>query len=138
LTEWAVQNRIGLGLGPGRVLVRHFHTSFRVDEFRQPRVDAIVQVLQRAQESEKEHGERLQGAQLWGGATIVADAGGKVRYVISKPTPGSGDRGKKRLDSFLRFAESSSEYDIVPAGQKKTRLSLDLGALHMASGGHDR
>jgi hypothetical protein len=131
LEGWAQRNHRALGLAPARLQVRHFHTSFRLDEFDQPRVDVVVQVLQRAQEElEASVGARVDGAELWGGATVVADAGGTVRYVISKPTPGQGTPGRDRLEAILGFAANSAAHDLVVPGDEHQRLRLDYSALH--------
>ncbi len=85
LTKWGKANAASLGLRADLpVRARHFHTSVRFDEDGQPRIDIVAQFLQSVEVSVS--GRRLP-LQLWGGATVVADASGAIRYVVSRAAP---------------------------------------------------
>jgi hypothetical protein len=65
-----------------KIRVEGFHTSVRIKDG-QPLTELIFQLTQH-DDSEK---DRMGGISFWGGTTVVVEADGQIRYVISKPLP---------------------------------------------------
>lgn len=107
-----------LDLDPDRpVAVRGFHASYRVTREGQLRVEMVLQFLQAA--GPDEH-PGLAGLPLRGGTTVVVDANGRIRYVISKPLPQRKPRdeadavhqcGLLRLEQQRAHVEATDDAD---------------------------
>jgi hypothetical protein len=81
LHDYAQRHLEPLGLDPGqKVYVEGFHPSFRVAPDGSLKIELIAQFAQKEQGSHERYG----GIPFRSGATVIADASGKVRYVISK------------------------------------------------------
>jgi hypothetical protein len=117
LIRYGTRNASRLGLFPGvKVSVPGMHAAFRLAEDGQPRLDIVVQFLQHAVPLEAERKAELGGVSLYGGTTVIADADGSVRHVISKPLPvapleNADSPGVRRLDSILHFVDACKETD---------------------------
>jgi hypothetical protein len=82
---WARAHAGELDLDPDRpIQVDGLHSLWRVTKEGGLRVDLVIQFVQTCPPEEFED---LAGIPLRGGTTVVADADGFVRYVISKPLP---------------------------------------------------
>lgn len=127
LVEYGSQNARRLGLAAGeRVSVSGMHAAFRLADDGQPRLDIVVQFLQHATKTEAARKQELSGVSLFGGATIIADADGSVRHVISKPLPtaseGAGSSpGAARLHAILRFVDTCNETDPLRPWSQRAR-----------------
>jgi hypothetical protein len=117
LVEYGTRNARFLGLSPGvKVSVAGMHAAFRLADYGQPRLDIVVSFLQHALHLETDRQAELGGVSLYGGATVIADADGSVRHVISKPLPApppenADTPGTDRLGSILRFVDECNETD---------------------------
>jgi hypothetical protein len=117
LIEYGTRNAARLGLSPdAKVSISGMHAAFRLAEDGQPRLDIIIQFLQHAVSTEEERKTELAGVRLYGGATVIADADGRVRHVISKPLPvappGNAESpGGMRLEAILQFVDACNETD---------------------------
>lgn len=128
LESWAADNREPLGLSQGLLHVRHFHVSFRFDEERQARIDAVVQFTQT---QEVAIGSSNRQRRLRSGTTIVADASsGEVRFVISKPAYGRTDSGRVRLEELRAFLDSEEPVNEGPGAEPADPLLIDHALLH--------
>jgi hypothetical protein len=138
--EYANRNRTALGLDPDLpVEVDGFHAAFRVSLGGHVRVDVVVRFVQSAPEEIRGRlRRRLGGVPLRGGATLVADATGRIRHVISKPTPTEGgstgltDRGMQRLSDIQEFVDSFDGY-YDPLGPWRDADDRVVAALNFAS-----
>lgn len=97
--------------------VEGFHALFRVGTDGQARVEVVVRFVQTAASELRDRlRPRLGGIPLRGGTTIVADATGRIKFVISKPLPtaaGADDlaaRGADRLRGMLEFVDTFDGY----------------------------
>lgn len=128
LESWADKNRGPLGLNQGTVQVRHFHVSFRFDEDRQARIDAVVQFTQT---QEVTVGASDRPRRLRSGATIVADAAsGDVRFVIAKPPYDATAAGRMRLDALNEFVNSDEINGDETSAADADPLLIDHALLH--------
>ncbi|MFZ2089790.1 MAG: hypothetical protein WAU47_14565 [Desulfobaccales bacterium] len=84
LHQYARQNAASLYLDPKKtIMVRGFHTSFRVGINGRLISELIVQFTQEDEDLRTELG----GIPFRGGTTIIAGTEGRVRYLIAKPLP---------------------------------------------------
>ena len=96
LAKWAKENAVELGLQPHvdkerPISVAAAHSTVRIDVDGQPQVVTVLQVVQRRPDlAAADH--RLDGIVPKAGATVVIDAAGVVRYVISKSLPAAPRR----------------------------------------------
>jgi hypothetical protein len=135
LYQYAMTNRDRLGLaGPGRLKVDGFHAAFRHGANGQLRVDVIIRYLTSAPpEAQAKFGAALGGVALRGGATVVADATGRVRHVITKavPTdpdaPGFTDGGVARLRGLRQWVAQFDGHDLLaPWVEPQSRVVQSL------------
>lgn len=106
MRKWgnAAKNQKKLGLKPGlRTDVDGFHTVFRVAPDGQLVVELVVRFVQ---EDKSLHDDAsLGGLRVWGGATVIASAHGKVRYIVRKQlTP-------ERIESIRKWVEQADAVD---------------------------
>lgn len=150
LEGWARRNAASLDLvehSPDHpVAVQAFHATVRIDVNGQPWVDTVVQVTQQRRDLARAY-PRLDGVVPTAGATVVADAVGTVRYIISKPLPAAGAglaedtsghlgaalRLRQLQDMVEAFDRTNARGPYQPTPQN--RLKLNLAQLH---GGFDR
>jgi hypothetical protein len=137
LTAWARANALLLGLEQHDlkdrpIAVEGFHSTMRIDLAGQPWVDTVVQIVQRRRDLALSEIHVLDGVVPRAGATVVADAGGNVRYVMSKPL----DHGQ-RLQQLLEVVDRYDRQDQRAAyrANAQGRLSIDFARLH---GSYDR
>ena len=140
LAWWAKQNAVELGLQPHvdkerPISVAAAHSTVRIDIDGQPQVVTVLQVVQRRPDlAAADH--RLGGIVPKAGATVVIDAAGVVRYVISKSlaaAPGPG--ADVRLDELARTVDRFDRSDPRAAyrGATDGRMRVNFALLH---GGH--
>lgn len=102
LQKWAQAHAKDLGLDSGlTVRVEGFHTVFRISPSGQLVVELVAQVVQEDKSLRDDLG--FGGVRALGGSTIIADAEGRIRYVISKPLT------KARREGQRAFVESCDE-----------------------------
>ncbi len=118
--------------------VSGFHTAFRVAPSGQLLIEFIVQFAQTDRSREAELG----GLPLRGGTTVIATAGGTVRYVISKPLPhatldpAQQEVAEARVRRQLDYVHLCDAMDLsasyLGAADYPTRMRrrMDLRALH--------
>lgn len=113
--EWAAQLGVfaarhahELGLDPKqKVKVRGFHTVFRVSPSGQLVVELVAQFIQEDKSGQDD--PDLGGVRVLGGTTVVADAAGRLRYVIAKPL------NAERRDEQKRFVRLCDREDAMLA-----------------------
>jgi hypothetical protein len=121
LHRYAMANLDRLGLsGPGKIKVDGFHAAFRTGSGGQLRVDVVIRYIQSAPaEVQQKYGPALGGLPLRGGATVVADATGRVRYVITKPVPTdpastrATDQGVARMRGLAGWVAEFDGHDLL-------------------------
>jgi hypothetical protein len=107
LQKWAEQHRSALELNSkASIAVAGFHASQRRDEDGYNRIVVSVQFMQTAPEGDD--AQRLGGIRPSGGATVVADSEGTVRYVISKPYPAEGSPARNALLGYVADLEQAN------------------------------
>lgn len=143
LHQYAQANLDKLGLaGPGRIKVDGFHAAFRHGSNGQLRVDVIIRyVTSVPPEVQDKFGAALGGVALRGGATVVADATGRVRHVITKAVPtdpdaaGATDGGVARLRGLRLWVAQFDGHDLLaPWIKPESRVvqSLNFGRIDSA------
>jgi hypothetical protein len=121
LGGWARQNVQALGLSAELpVQVDGFHAVFRVGAGGAPRADIIARFVQSLpRRDQRSVGGRLGGVPLRGGSTVVADATGRVRFVVTRPVPtldrrdGAGEPGALRMRDIEDFVATFDGYDAM-------------------------
>jgi hypothetical protein len=124
LQEWASANAQALELDPERPIEAHgFHATFRVA----PSGRLVVEVVaQFTQQDDTRADPRYGGLRFRGGTTVVATAGGDVRFVIAKPIFSQARRERQlrhveRLDADdPALGWAADDY----AGRRVARLSF--------------
>jgi hypothetical protein len=141
LWRYAKENRAALGLDPGKtVAIQGFHPVHRVARDGRMLVEFVVQIVQ----TDRDKAASFGGLPLRGGATLVADADGAIRYVISKPMPSdhipaeanqAARRREERLREFVALSDARDAYvSWVDEDAFKTRM-LRLQSFRALHGG---
>lgn len=100
LNEWAVRNAPELGLRPNqKINVLGFHPVFRVS----PKGQLLVEMVAQFTQHDETYKQQFGGIPLRGGATVVASAEGRVRYIISKPLPSPMVSAEKQKQANFRI-----------------------------------
>ncbi|HEX8205046.1 MAG TPA: hypothetical protein VF587_03190 [Solirubrobacteraceae bacterium] len=111
LSGWAKQNAEVLGLDPTeKIDPDGFHATFRVAQTGELRVEVVAQFVQDRRDDVPE----LRGMPLRGGATVVASADGRVRFVIAKPLD-----DRERVDRQLGYVRRLDAGDPAAPWAKK-------------------
>lgn len=130
LGRYAREHAAALGLDRrgGPIEVDGFHSAFRTGAGGQLRVDVVVRFVQAAPaELQDELGAALGGIPLRGGSTVVADATGRIRHVISKPVPSVKGDGAARLAGMRDFVAYLDGYDLLePSARPDRRVVSSL------------
>ncbi|GAA0917227.1 hypothetical protein [Virgisporangium aurantiacum] len=135
LHQYALANLKKLGLaGPGKIKVDGFHAAFRHGANGQLRVDVAVRYLHSAPvDVQQKFSSALGGVPLRGGATVVADATGRVRHVITKAVPtdptatDATDAGVARLVATRQWVAQFDGHDLlVPWVETGSRVTQSL------------
>jgi hypothetical protein len=144
LATWAKGHAADLGLEPHDmelrpISVRAANSTVRIDPDGQPQVVTVVQVIQRRLDLVDEE-PALGGIIPKAGATVVVDAAGEVRYVISKTLPPpKSDQAHPRLDELVRtvarFDRTDPRAAYLPA--PGNRMQINFALLHGAYGTAD-
>jgi hypothetical protein len=144
LHQYALANLQKLGLaGPGKIKVDGFHAAFRHGANGQLRVDVAVRYVHSAPvDVQRKFSAALGGVPLRGGATVVADATGRVRHVITKAVPtdptagGATDPGVARLAAARQWVAQFDGHDLlapwVETGSRVTQ-SLNFARIDSAT-----
>ncbi len=131
LRGWAGRNAERLGLDPEAVELDGGAAGFRMNQDGFPTAVVTARFTQRNRRAEADFGDRLGGVPLVGGVTLVAEADGRVRHVVSKPVPGVGVAGGNALERMLDFADRSAEASGVPRSLAGWMHALyDLAGMH--------
>ncbi|MGE0403400.1 MAG: alkaline phosphatase family protein [Kofleriaceae bacterium] len=144
LQPWAQQNAVALRLDPSlKVRVQGLHSSFRVDPNGRPRVELVAQFVQRS-----EPDERLGGASMYGGTTIVISPNGEVRYHFGKPLPqasptretrSADEEGTRRFHAQAKFLADWNERDpgfaYATDEERRKRIARRASIQHLHGGG---
>lgn len=128
LKAWGALNAEKLGLDPGLdTEVEGFHSAFRVSPGGQLVVELVAQFVQvdKALQNDLSYG----GVPVRGGVTVIADANGNVRYLISKQLT------EARKDVQRAFVAQCDEVDpLMPcsddAYQQRRMKERSLARLH--------
>lgn len=100
LNEWAFRNAAVLGLRPNaKISVLGFHPVFRVS----PKGQLLVEMVAQFTQHDESYKQQFGGIPLRGGATVVASAEGRVRYIISKPMPSPTISAEKQKQANFRI-----------------------------------
>jgi len=127
LHTWAVTHHQKLGLEPHSesrpIAVDGFFTSQRMDADGYLQSQITVQFVQR----DRREKDDFDGIVPMGGATVVADGEGHVRYVIAKTLPSADDERMAQLKSFVASVErrlTSAKWSQDPSRRIVERLNL--------------
>jgi len=123
LWAWANANRSMLQLHPAlKIESTGFHPVFRVGRDGQLLVEIVAQFAQRDRSVSQDFG----GVAFRGGSTVVIQANGKLRYVMSKPLPSAAiaasenKRAMERLNSQKAFVEDIDARDALHIWRDQT------------------
>lgn len=143
LQGWALANAQMLHLDPGETAeCAGYHPVFRVGRDGQLLVEVVLQFAQRAEAPGHDFG----GIPLRGGSTVIVQANGRIRYVISKPLehPGQAERQRRaalareeRQRAFVADLDANdplSMWKDIPYQANRLRRTMSLQRLHMRSG----
>jgi hypothetical protein len=148
LADYAHYNRGQLHLHPTeKIEVHAFHPVFRVGSDGGLLVELVVQFAQKAADSERHYG----GIPLRGGTTLIADAGGRVKYVISKPLPrgaaatsadqerevaaSSRERRQREYLQLADMADPMMPYYSTDDHSNRMQLRMSFASLHQGTRG---
>jgi hypothetical protein len=127
LHTWAVQHYRKLGLAKPTnsrpIAVDGFFTSQRMDADGYLQSQITVQFVQR----DHQQPEDLGGLEPMGGATVIADGEGHVRYVVAKKLPTADKQRMAQLQGFAASVENrltSSKWSQDPKRRIVERLNL--------------
>lgn len=139
LRAWAQDNASWLHLAPDiRIELQGLHPVFRVGLDGQFLVEAVVQFTQKGQSVDDDFG----GIRLRGGTTVIVQANGKLRYLISKPlrsTKNSSEderRAEERERRQRDFVETLDEMDSfhvwkdLAFRKERVKRLMNLAQLH--------
>jgi len=128
LKRYATENARSLGFAPTQsrsIAVRGFHPSIRIGKDGRLLVELVAQFTQRGDD-----GEDNGGLPALAGVTIVASAGGSIRYVARKPLPHhsldetTNRVARARLDQQRSYiAECDVRDPMLPVGDSKYRAN---------------
>jgi hypothetical protein len=143
LSTWAKANARILDLAAEEPIEpAGLHPVFRVGRDGQLLVEVVFQLVQKAQKPGHDFG----GIALRGGATVVVQANGRLRYVISKPLPSPTNtseiarRATERIARQRAFVNDVDEMDSfhvwMDANYQTNRLRrlMNLARLHGGAG----
>ncbi|HWX87479.1 MAG TPA: hypothetical protein VNX67_04840, partial [Solirubrobacteraceae bacterium] len=126
LRSWAKQSASELGLDPGdRIHVHGFHATYRINSSGQLVVEVVAQFLQKRDTSKD---QRFGGIPFRGGATVVASADGRVRFVITKPM--SDARIERQIDFVSRLDLNDPWLPWAGEPYMRSRARRDFRSLH--------
>jgi hypothetical protein len=142
LHDFAMVNAVALHLDPTHeIQIKGFHPSFHVGENGQLLVELVAQFVQTPKAGDPRRVE-AGGVVLRGGTTAVFAADGSVRYIASRPLPGSHleksqmELAMAREKDFLEYVGDLDQQDALQMwskpGYADSRMSrrADLGASH--------
>ena len=131
LADWGEANAGEIGLQPGvRPDVEGFHTVFRVSPAGQLVVELVAQLVQEDEALRED--TAYGGVKVLGGTTVVADAEGRIRYVISKPL---ADERRKAQREFVALCDERDA--MLPwSGEKHERQRMKARTFARLHRGH--
>jgi hypothetical protein len=143
LNAWAKANAAALHLSPNeKIEAAGFHPVFRVGRDGQLLVEVVLLFAQKAQHPGYDYG----GVPLRGGSTVVVQANGRIRYIISKPLEhadipaAASSRARARLDrqrAFVSDLDSRDAFSIwkdAAFQKERVRRTMNLQHLHLRTG----
>jgi hypothetical protein len=106
IQQWGSKHAADLGLDPDlETSVEGFHTVFRVSPTGQLVIELVAQLLQEDEKLRSD--DSFGGVRVLGGSTVIADASGDVRYVVTKALT------RERLDRQRGFVAACDEQDAM-------------------------
>jgi hypothetical protein len=136
---YATENAVHLKLDPARKIeVAGFHLSFRIS----PGGRLVFELVSQFAQKDDSRKDKFGGIPLRGGTTLITDAQGKARYVISKPLPSKKlpERGSveanARVERQEAFVSRLDQLDPAVPYMDKNRyarrmeLRMNLRAVH--------
>lgn len=139
MQKWAQANASLLHLAPDKTVeLVGFHPVFRVGSDGQLLIEVVIQFAQKGRTPDDAFG----GIPLRGGTTVVVQANGKPRYLISRPLPspqGSPEdnrRAQERVDRQRAFVETLDEMDSfhvwkdLAFQKERVKRLMNLARLH--------
>ncbi len=129
LVAWARKNAAALSLHPDHeVSLLGFHTVFRVAPNGQLMVELVAQFGQKDKSSAAD--PAYGGVPFRGGATVIAGAEGKVRYVIAKPMSDKRRDRQKKFVTQLDATDPSLAWCDDRFMATRMRARTNFAALH--------
>ena len=126
LRSWAKRNAAELGLDPGKHIAVHaFHATYRINPSGQLVVEVVAQFTQKRDTSGD---EGFGGVPFRGGTTVVASAGGGVRFVIAKPM--TDTRAKEQVEFVSRQDLEDPTLPWADESYLRSRARRDFRRLH--------
>ena len=139
LVKWAGKNAVTLHFSAEEGIdLQGFHTVFRIGRDGMLLMEFVLQFIQTRKQTQYDFG----GVPLCGGTTVIVQANGRIRYVISKPLVSPRHsatvnlRAQRRLDRQAAYLSEQDERDTLhiwqdeaAQGQRLARIA-NLAALH--------
>lgn len=102
------------------ISIQRFHASFRPNQDGQSRADIVVDALQKRPDLMARAELDGTGIEVWAGTTIVADALGRIRHVITKPLARDANHpfrgvGGDRFANICELVETADAMDLTRA-----------------------
>src|SRR5262249_2758900 len=121
LHAFAKANARAFSLSGKSLVIETFHPVIRVGDA-VPRVEIVVEVIERRTENTDSH-----DFEFFGGATLVLNADGSVRYVIHKSI-----KDKTRLEQQRSYlsAQMAAMSGLAYAVPRELPVTLDFGLIH--------
>ena len=138
LHGWAKRNAAALGLVPGATIkASGFHSTYRV----KPNGELVIEIVAQFTQMQSTVGKpEFGGLPLRGGSTVIATAGGDVRFIIAKPMPADGVADDRRAEADARrerqlaFVDRRDRADPAfgfgPDEYVERRMKQDFRSLH--------
>jgi hypothetical protein len=121
LHDFATTNAKAFSLHGKKLAIETFHTVIRVGDA-VPRVEIVVEVIERSAEK-----AGSLDFDFFGGATLVLNADGSVRYVIHKSI---NDKGRLEQQSNYLTAQRAAMSGLEYAVPRQLPVTLDFGLIH--------
>lgn len=131
LRNWANENAVALGLdqAAGRIAPHGFHSTYRVKPDGALVVEIVAQLSQkRDTRGQPEYG----GLPVRGGATIVADSEGNIRFLLTKPIE---QMAQRQRDYVATCDARNAALPWADSTYFKRRALRDFRALHQGLSG---
>jgi hypothetical protein len=153
LKLYADQNDLLLGLDAHslhKIRLVGFHPVFRVSPDGSLLTENVVQFVQQSELPNGANPSELGGVPFLGGATVIAAANGKVRYIVSKPVYSPRLDAAQQNEAQVRFERQSrlvEEYDLLDPNlawgdqaylEQRMKRRLNFALIHQHSAARRR